>query len=158
MAVAPVKPIAQLQEAGDNRPAHLKGKPLPYVEIAPIRTPLCIREEIGKESSKNLTVPVYKSQALVEAGIDFEKLVEDPLDREIVIPLWTLAGASGVIQKEIKKHMKKVQLPVEAGPKVHFQDSEKIIPAAKINVATLPFASYVVTVWLMCQMSFRKDI
>ena len=35
-------------------------------------------------------------------------------------------------------------MPVEAGPKVHFQDSEEIIPAAKIDVATVPFASYAV--------------
>ena len=57
------------------------------MEIAPIRTPLHIREEIGKESSKNQTVPAYKSQAPVEAGIDFEKLVEDLLDWKIVILL-----------------------------------------------------------------------
>ena len=143
-AVAPVKPIAQSREAGDNRPAHLKGKPLPYVEIALIRTPLRIREEIGKESSKNQAAPAYKSQAPVEAGIDFEKIVEDLLDREIVIPLRTLAGASSAIQKEIKKHMTKARLPVEAGPRVHFQDNEEIIPAAKIDVATVPFASYAV--------------
>ena len=40
-AAAPVKPIAQSREAGDNRPTHLKGKPLPYVEIAPINL-ICI--------------------------------------------------------------------------------------------------------------------
>ena len=43
----------------------------------------------------------------MEAGIDFEKLAEDLLDQEIVIPLRTLVGASGAIQKEIKKHMTK---------------------------------------------------
>ena len=145
-AVAPVKPIAQSREAGDNRPTHLKGKPFPYVEIAPIRTLLHIREEIGKESLKNQTAPAYKSQAPVEAGIHFEKLVEDLLDQEIVIPLRTLAGVSGAIQKEIKKHMTKARLPVEAGPKVHFQDSEEIIPVAKIDIATLPFASYMTNV------------
>ena len=42
--------------------------------------------------------------------------------------------------------MTKVRLPVEAGPKVHFQDSEEIIPVAKIDVATLPFASYTVMI------------
>ena len=86
-AVAPVKPVAQSREVGDNRPAQLKGKPLPYVEIAPIRALLCIREEIRKEGLKNQTTPAYKSQAPVEAGIDFEKLVEDLLDQEIVILL-----------------------------------------------------------------------
>ena len=51
---------------------------------------------------------MYKSEVLVEAGIDFEKLVEDLLDWEIVIPLQTLVGALGAIQKEIKKHITNV--------------------------------------------------
>ena len=103
------------------------------MEIAPIRALLHIQEETGKEGSKNQATPAYKSQAPVEAGINFEKLVEDLLDWEIVIPLQTLAGALGAIQKKIKKHMTKAQLPVEVGPKVHFQDSEEIIPAAKMS-------------------------
>ena len=89
----------------DNTTVHLKGKPLSYVEIALIRVLLHIREKIRKEGLKNEITPVYKSQVPVEAGIDFEKLVEDLLDWEIVILLQTLVGVLGAIQKEIKKHI-----------------------------------------------------
>ena len=53
IAVARVKPVAQLREVGDNRLTHMKEKPLPYVEIALIRAPLHIREETRKEGLKN---------------------------------------------------------------------------------------------------------
>jgi hypothetical protein len=37
----------------------------------------------------------------VEVGIDIEKIVESVLDLEISVPLRSLAGVSGHIQKEI---------------------------------------------------------
>lgn len=61
----------------------------------------------------------YKNRAPVEAGLDFEKLVESVLDLEIKVPLRSLAGASGAIQREIKKQMTKTRQLSEEANKVN---------------------------------------
>lgn len=94
---------------------------MPYVEVPPIRpslnpmtgpvkpTPLGNINQLPTEGSK------YKVRAPVEAGLDIEKIVESVLDLEINLPLRSLAGASGAIQREIKKQMTKArQLKDEA--------------------------------------------
>lgn len=58
--------------------------------------------------------PTYKSKAPVELGLDIEKLVETVLDLEINVPLRSLAGVSGAIQKEIRKQVTKTRWPIDS--------------------------------------------
>jgi len=95
----------------------LKGKTLPYVDVPPIkatlRTPVIPvrKDQIAK------TGPAYTSRAPVEVGVDIEKLVESVLDLEISVPLRSLAGVSGQIQKEIRKQVTKARMPIEVNDK-----------------------------------------
>ena len=68
---------------------------------------------VKDDSQIKISSATYKSRAPVEAGLDIEKLVETVLDLEINIPLRSLAGVSGAIQKEIRKQMTKTRQPVE---------------------------------------------
>jgi hypothetical protein len=68
---------------------------------------------VKDDSQVKINSTAYKSRAPVETGLDIEKLVETVLDLEINIPLRSLAGVSGAIQKEIRKQMTKTHQPVE---------------------------------------------
>ena len=122
-------------------PSHLKGKPLPYVDVPPLKPTLksAVSDPITSEQANK--GPSYKSRAPVEVGVDIEKLVETVLDLEINVPLRSLAGVSTAIQKEIKKQVTKARLPVEATAQVILQgDSD----SPKIRVESLPIAAYMV--------------
>lgn len=88
-------------------------KAIPYVDVPPLkatlRTPVT-EPIIDDQNSKN--GPAYKTRAPVEIGVNVEKLVETVLDLEISVPLRSLAGVSGAIQKEIRKQVTKARMPV----------------------------------------------
>jgi hypothetical protein len=90
-----------------------KGKTTPHVDVpskATVRVPI---NPIGKDNQLVKQGPVYKTRAPVEIGVDIEKLVESVLDLEISVPLRSLAGVSGQIQKEIRKQVTKSRMPLE---------------------------------------------
>ncbi len=126
------------------RAPHLKGKPLPYVDVPPLKAAL--RQPVtdaGKEDQISKFGPAYKTRAPVEIGVDIEKLVESVLDLEISVPLRSLAGVSGAIQKEIRKQVTKSRMPIENGEssKVNLliEDGKPLI-----SVESLPIAAYMV--------------
>jgi hypothetical protein len=123
----------------------LKGKGLPYVDLNPIRKGLSPGVSQGSPGNSHATRPPsenvgkvagtsYKSRAPVEVGLDVEQLVEDVLDLEISVPLRSLAGLSGAIQKEIRKQITKTKVPIE-------EPKEK---STVLRVETLPVESYMV--------------
>ena len=95
----------------DSRPSTTKARLVPYVDLTPRRVAAVTEPVKPDQTSK--TSPSYKNRAPVEVGLDVEKLVESVLDMEIRVPLRSLAGASGAIQKEIRKQVTKARLPVE---------------------------------------------
>jgi hypothetical protein len=102
-----------------------RSKLFPYVDVPPIRpsvkpmtAPVINRDQSvsnpEKEDRNDLAKGkdpglVYKSRAPVEAGLDIERLVESVMDLEINVPLRSLAGASGAIQREIRRQMTKTR-------------------------------------------------
>lgn len=128
----------------ETRALHLKGKSLPYVDVPPLKAALR-QPVIDPVKSDHIAKfgPAYKSRAPVEIGVDIEKLVESVLDLEISVPLRSLAGVSGAIQKEIRKQVTKSRLPIENGQndKVNLliEDGKPLI-----NVGSLPLATYMV--------------
>ena len=46
--------------------------------------------------------PAYKNRALVEMGLNIEKLVESLMKTEVVVLMSNLVGVSAAVQKEIK--------------------------------------------------------
>jgi len=114
--VAFVEPEEEEPQTSDKLRDNLKGKPLPYVDVPPIKASL--RAPVNDQPKGDQFAklgPAYKSRAPVEIGVDIEKLVESVLDLEISVPLRSLAGVSGAIQKEIRKQVTKTRLPVEGG-------------------------------------------
>lgn len=97
-----------------SKEAFLRSRSLPYVEIPPLKATLRTPEKETANNDQNTKIgPAYKSQAPVEHGVDIEKLVENVLDLEISVPLRSLAGVSGAIQKEIRKQVTKARIPIE---------------------------------------------
>jgi len=78
----------------------------------------------------------YKNRAPVETGLDIEKLVDSVLEMEVTIPLKSLAGVSGAIQKEIRKQVTKARVPVETS-------KDPPIPKVRVYLHDVPFESKV---------------
>ena len=140
-----VKKVSFAEPSTDNEkskePAP-KGRALPYVDVPPLRATLRtpVKEPI-KEDQTSKTGPNYKTRAPVEVGLDIEKLVETVLDLEISVPLRSLAGVSGAIQKEIRKQVTKTRWPTDT------VEQTNLVTEARpplIKVETLPVASYMV--------------
>jgi hypothetical protein len=129
---------------------------LPYVDVPPLKpslpprtaTPVKIDTPVKINQLPNIG-PSYKNRAPVETGLDIEKLVESVLDLEIKVPLRSLAGASGAIQKEIRKQMTKSKQSVETGKGL--VQSTDVEPKMKesyrkineyMNVESLPVSAF----------------
>jgi hypothetical protein len=83
---------------------------LPDMDLNPKKAPrLTATVNQGRPKEE----PAYKNRAPVEVGLDVETLVDSVLEMEVTIPLKSLAGVSGAIQKEIRKQMTKARIPVE---------------------------------------------
>ena len=91
----------------------------------------------GSDHTITKSSPAYKSRAPVEIGLDIEKLVETVLDLEINVPLRSLAGVSGAIQKEIRRQVTKTKLPTETAVQTLITEPERPF----IELSTLPFES-----------------
>ncbi len=87
--------------------------------------------------------PVYKNRAPVERGLDIEKLVETVLDLELNIPLRSLVGISGTIQKEIRRQLTKTKVPTEVEPCVMLQASNEERPLIKLEESSC--STYTIT-------------
>ena len=96
-----------------------------------------LKEPVNQDQNANFG-PAYKTRAPVEVGVDIEKLVDTVLDLEINIPLRSLAGVSGAIQKEIRKQVTKTRWPTEATAKINLQEE---IELPFVRVETLPIAT-----------------
>jgi hypothetical protein len=122
----------------------LKRKALPYVDVAPIRTN--VRSPVTtpvKEDQMPKLGPAYQSRAPVEEGLDIERIIKEVLDLEISVPLRSLAGVSGQIQKEIRKQVTKARVPFEqkkADQTSLFSEASK----KQIRLENLPVASYTI--------------
>ena len=130
------------QSSSEPRAVPQKGKTVPYVDVPPIKARLrsAINEPIKVDQAVKFG-PTYKSRAPVEIGLDIEKLVESVLDLEINVPLRSLAGVSGAIQKEIKKQVTKTKFPIESEIPGAIQNK-----AAKqyIRIESLPVSTFTI--------------
>jgi hypothetical protein len=141
-------------------------KALPYVDVPPLRSalkPVTLTAPVSARSmrmtsepkrtegdvrtnDRNSTdeipkrEPVYQSRAPVEAGLDIESIVDKVLDLEINIPLRSLAGVSGTIQKEIRRQVTKTRV-LDEKKKVHWAGAEA---QNLTNVDSLPMAEYMI--------------
>ena len=136
----------------------LRTRRFPYVEvpaIKPSQSPSTAPSvnQGGDDSIGNASVPnrvdadaerTYKNCAPVEAGVDIEKLVESVLDLEISVPLRHLAGASGAIQKEIRRQMTRSRQLTEVGS-AKSKEKSTDLKKNKRRVETLPVLTYIGT-------------
>jgi hypothetical protein len=83
----------------------------------------------------------YRSRAPVEVGLDIESIVDKVLDLEINIPLRSLAGVSGTIQKEIRRQVTKTRQVSDDKKKVHWANAET---QNLTNVDSLPMSEYMI--------------
>lgn len=123
----------------------LKGKALPYVDVPPLkavsRSP--VMTPVKEHQISNIGA-AYKTRAPVEIGVDIDKIIERVLDLEISVPLRSLAGVSGQIQKEIRKQVTKSRIPVEK------ESAEQVnlmtdVPQRKlIRLESLPVSMYTI--------------
>jgi hypothetical protein len=115
---------------------------VPYVDIPPskvtARTP--VNGEITEIDEIAKSGPAYKTKAPVEVGLDIEKLVDTVLDLEINLPLRSLAGISGAIQKEIRRQVTKTRLPVETANQVSVTEKEKFLT----RIESLPVSTHMI--------------
>jgi len=81
---------------------------------------------------------VYQSRAPVETGLDIEGIVGKVLDLEINIPLRSLAGVSGTIQKEIRRQVTKTRQVADDKKKAHLASTEM---QNLTNVDSLPMST-----------------
>jgi hypothetical protein len=139
------KDVEKDKESVQESAPQWKSKPLPYVEVTPVRSilrPTAVtadRQVNVKELPKG--EPIYRNRAPVETGLDIEKIIDNVLDLEVTIPLRNLAGVSGAIQKEIRKQVTKTKQLVDEPKKVHWTvDKER--PLTKVE--TLPIATYMI--------------
>jgi hypothetical protein len=162
----------RIRLAGKVKETTLKGKALPYVDVPPLKAALRTPVVPVKEDQMARNGPAYKSRAPVEIGVDIEKLVESVLDLEISVPLRSLAGVSGQIQKEIRKQVTKARLPVEANDKATanlLSDSgEPLIRLENIPISTytimtevsddIPEGSFIADDPVLQYLSEHKDV
>jgi hypothetical protein len=103
---------------------------VPYVDLPPKRMAAVTVPVNQSQPKADLT---YKNRAPVEMGLDIEKLVDSVMEMEVTVPLKSLAGVSGAIQKEIRKQVTKARIPMEdrqrvetklteTKPKIYLQD------------------------------------
>ena len=114
---------------------------VPYVDLPP-RGTTRLTQPVNQSQSLPKEEPTYKHRAPVEIGLDIEKLVDTVLEMEITVPLRSLAGVSGAIQKEIRKQVTKVRLLVEnkVEVKTWLQEEED----HKIDLKDLPLESFMI--------------
>ena len=96
----------------------------------------------------------YKNRAPVEIGLDVEKLVVSVLETEISIPLRSLAGLLGAIQKETRKQVTKarflvIQVSITSVTDQPLDDkdtktNQNIEVRPRIRVESLPLAVYTI--------------
>lgn len=128
----------------------LKGKSLPYVDVPPRRTTL--RSPVStpvREDQMTSVGPAYKSQAPVEIGVDIDKIIEQVLDLEINVPLRSLAGVSGQIQKEIRRQVTKSRVPIEREGATQVNLVSEVPQRKKIRLENLPVAMYTISTEVM---------
>ena len=137
-------------------------KALPYVDVPPLRSALSPKTSTApvNVSARNIPMtsvskrlesevmtgdkefpkgePAYRSRAPVETGLDIERIVDKVLDLEINIPLRSLAGVSGTIQKEIRRQVTKTRQVPDDKKKVHWEKQNLT------NVDSLPISEYMI--------------
>ena len=142
-------------------------KALPYVDVPPLRSALKPATLTAPVSARNVRMtseavpsdngiilndkndtndipkgePAYRSRAPVEAGLDIEGIVDKVLDLEINIPLRSLAGVSGTIQKEIRRQVTKTRQVTDDKKKVQWASAEM---QNLTNVDSLPMSEYMI--------------
>lgn len=142
-------------------------KALPYVDVPPLRSALKPVTLTAPVSARKVRMtsetdqtdsdvilndrndmndipkgePAYRSRAPVEAGLDIEGIVDKVLDLEINIPLRSLAGVSGTIQKEIRRQVTKTRQVTDDKKKVHWASAEM---QSLTNVDSLPMSEYMI--------------
>ena len=142
-------------------------KALPYVDVPPLRSALKPATLTATVSARNVRMtsetvqsdngiilndkndtndipkgePAYRSRAPVEAGLDIEGIVDKVLDLEINIPLRSLAGVSGTIQKEIRRQVTKTRQVTDDKKKVQWASAEM---QNLTNVDSLPMSEYMI--------------
>jgi len=115
----------EIEEVEEPRPSTRR---VPDVDLIPKRTatvtePVKVNQSLPKEDV------TYKNRAPVEVGLDIEKIVDSVMEMEVTVPLKSLAGVSGAIQKEIRKQVTKARMPVDIQPQI-----KKAIPEATTKV------------------------
>jgi len=152
-------------EQRENEVITERTKALPYVDVPPLKpalSPVTLTVPVSaNDRSKKMTSVIaqpgsdvisndkelpkvdhaYKSRAPVEAGLDIESIVDKVLDLEINIPLRSLAGVSGTIQKEIRRQVTKTRQVTDDKKKVHFvvEESQNLT-----SVDSLPMSEYMI--------------
>jgi hypothetical protein len=94
---------------------------VPYVDLPPKRMAAVTVPVNQSQPKADLT---YKNRAPVEMGLDIEKLVDSVMEMEVTVPLKSLAGVSGAIQKEIRKQVTKARIPMEDRQRVETKLTE----------------------------------
>jgi len=106
-----------------SQPGVNRARELPYVDVPPPRPaqrlPPANTQEV--QAARHILPmaaplkpgPAYKSHAPVEEAVDIEKLVEIMLDANVTVPLRSLAGASTVVRKEIRKQVTRLRKPID---------------------------------------------
>ena len=152
-----------------SKEAVQKGKAIPNVDIPPKATVWVPINQVSKDNQLSKLEPTYKTRAPVEIGVDIEKLVESVLDLEISVPLRSLAGVSGQIQKEIQKQVTKSRIPleVEGTSAVALQSERQWVKLDKVPIATyiimtdvsdkIPEGSFVADDPVLQYLSEHKD-
>ena len=127
-----------------NTETSVKKKALPYVDVPSIKTALRddLHQPVKRDQSSKYG-PAYKTQAPVEIGVDIERLVETVLDLEITVPLRSLAGVSGAVQKEIRKQVTKARQPIESSEVV--ETNHLAEESSPMTMEALPMKAYVET-------------
>jgi hypothetical protein len=133
-APKPKEPRADEELEDDDEIATV---PVPDKDLNPKKTQ---RLTATVNQSQPKEEPMYKNRAPVEIGLDIEKLVDSVLEMEVTIPLKSLAGVSGAIQKEIRKQVTKTRAQVDE----QSQKKEASTSANKVYIQDLPFESTIV--------------
>jgi hypothetical protein len=123
----------------------LKGKALPYVDIQPIKASLRspVSATVKSDQMPNIG-PAYQTRAPVEIGLDIEQIIRSVLDLEISVPLRSLAGVSGQVQREIRKQVTKSRIPIENGSATKRAGLYLETNGERIRLDDLPVTTYTI--------------
>jgi len=137
--------LDKIRLAAKAKEEFLKGRALPYVDVQPIKANLRSPVSVPVKTDQLPNIgPAYQTRAPVEIGLDIEQIIESVLDLEISVPLRSLAGVSGQIQKEIRKQVTKSRVPIEKGSDDNkaslFLDNGR----QRIRLKNLPIAAYTI--------------